>query len=108
MHRLVQVVDCAHNLLSLAPRERSLFLLLVLLFKLFFGVAGHFACDSSGWDVATLVSETYAWAYQPPQGCTCEATDVALSECTVCGLGIPVLSLSSTGEDYAAMVHALA
>lgn len=56
--------------------------LLLLLSLAMLGVNGHFACDADGWEVETP-SEAYTWAYQPPQGCTCKATDVSMAECTV-------------------------
>lgn len=45
------------------------------------GASASGVCDSGGWDVTP--SEAYAWSYTPPQGCSCQATGVSLSECEV-------------------------
>lgn len=43
--------------------------------------SASFVCDSGRWDVTP--SEAYVWSYTPPQGCSCQATGVSLSECKV-------------------------
>lgn len=42
-------------------------------------VIGRFACNSDGWEVTP--SDAYAWTRKPPQGCSCKATGIPLSEC---------------------------
>lgn len=43
-------------------------------------VGGIFIDDSlAGWSVTP--SDAYTWGYQPPQGCSCQATGVSLIDC---------------------------